>query len=80
MASINTDLHITIERNRLAKSDYSAIQRQKLLAIVVNEGVVDRDEILSHLQYLVNRSERRANMKMACVKWREDNLFLQEKV
>ena len=58
------------------KNDYSAIQRQKLLSIVVDEGIVERDEIVAHLQYLIKRSEHRPNMKMACQKWREDILFL----
>ena len=47
-------------------------QRWKLLEIIVDENILTRMEICSHLDYLISRSKNRSGFDSACSKWMED--------
>lgn len=47
-------------------------QRWRILEIIVDERILTRMEICSHLDYLIARSRRRSNFLAARSKWLED--------
>ena len=55
-----------------AQENISQAQRWRILEIAVDENILTRVEICSHLDYLINRSKGRKNFENACSKWRAD--------
>lgn len=64
-------LHI-LGYNVNAQENISQSQRWRILEIAVDEKILTRTEICSHLDYLINRSKGRKNFEKACSKWLTD--------
>lgn len=58
--------------NVSAQEGLSNSQRWAILEIVVDEKILSKMEICSHLDYLINRSKSRSNMASAVSKWKLD--------
>lgn len=54
------------------------IQRRKILALIVDEGILSVAEIRSHLQWLINGRSNTARFSNACLKWKADSDFIQQ--
>ena len=54
------------------------IQRQKILMLIVDEGVLSVAEIRSYLQWLINRGNKTPRLKNACLKWEADSEFIKQ--
>lgn len=54
----------------------TALERQKILAGMVDNGIATRQEILSYLQYFIHMRETREQYKNAIDKWEEDIDFI----
>ena len=55
-----------------AQKNLSQSQRWGILEVIVDEKIMSRIEIASHLDYLINRSKYRRNLGEAVSKWRTD--------
>lgn len=55
-----------------AQDDLSALKRQKILSIILENGVMSKNQILSHLSFLYNTKKNQKNMQKALSKWNED--------
>lgn len=64
-------LHI-MGYNVNAQKNLSQSQRWGILEVIVDEKIMSRIEIASHLDYLINRSKYRRNLGEAVSKWRTD--------
>lgn len=63
-----------------AQTNLSQSQRWGLLEIMVDEKVLTRMEICSHLDYLINRSKNRKNFDLAISKWKADREHISKYV
>lgn len=54
----------------------SNFDRQQLLAQIINNRDLSRDEIISHIEYCININSNKANMDSAVRKWKADLEFL----
>ena len=54
------------------------VQRQKILMLIVDEGVLSVAEIRSYLQWLINRGNKTPRLKNACLKWKADSEFIKQ--
>lgn len=63
-----------------AQANLSQSQRWGLLEIMVDEKVLTRMEICSHLDYLINRSKNRKNFDLAISKWKSDRAYISKYV
>ncbi len=58
--------------------DLSIYQRQTILKMLVDNKIMTKSEILSHLNYLYRRSIGLKNFRHARLKWREDIDFIND--
>ena len=49
-----------------------AEDRQGVIAFVINRGIMGKEEVVSHLAWLIDTNEHRENMDRAIMKWKED--------
>lgn len=49
-----------------------AEERQGVIAFVINRGIMGKEEVVSHLAWLIDTNEHRENMDRAIMKWKED--------
>lgn len=68
-------LHI-MGYNVNAQEDLSQMQRQKILEIIIKEGILTKAEVCSHLDYLINRSIGRVYLMEASNKWKADRDYI----
>lgn len=54
----------------------SNFDRQRLLARIINNKELSRDEIISHIEYCININSNKPNMDLAVRKWKMDLEFL----
>lgn len=59
-----------------AQEGLSHLQRQKLLGIIINEKIMTKAEVLSHLDYLIRRSAGTPRLDNARTKWETDRQFV----
>ncbi len=64
-------LHI-LGYNVNSVANLTTAQRWAILEIAVDENILSKMEICSHLDYLIKRSRTRKNFEAAISKWRED--------
>lgn len=58
--------------------DISQAQRWKILEIAVDEHILSRTEICSHIDFLINRSRHLESFKFARKKWEADRIHIAE--
>lgn len=63
--------------NVSATKNLSQFRRQKLLRIIIQEEIMTRGEIISHLDYLIRRSKGNDQLKKAVEKWTLDREFVK---
>ena len=63
-----------------AQANLSQSQRWGLLETMVDEKVLTRMEICSHLDYLINQSKNRKNFDLAISKWKSDRAYISKYV
>ena len=62
--------------NVKAKDDLSAKQRQMIIAMVIESGMCNNNQISSHLTWLINNWRDNQSMQNAIQKWTEDRDFV----
>ena len=55
-----------------ANENLSTLKRQNIIRMVIQNGIMTKSAVLSHLNYLVNSRKNIANMNNAIKKWNED--------
>lgn len=60
-----------------AKSGITSIQRQKILSLIIDEKIMSKYEIISHITWLISMRKNANNMKDAIQKWNEDLTFVR---
>lgn len=71
-----SDLHI-MGYNVNAQNNLPQNLRWKILEMIVDEGVMTRIEICSHLDSLIKRSKNRPELSDACSKWITDRDYIR---
>lgn len=75
--SMNTDSPLSRAGYSVSSADgLSEIQRQSILAELMNYQLLSRDRIIEYLQYFIRLSEKRHGMYDAVQKWEKDILFV----
>lgn len=59
------------------KDGYTSNQRHYILAKIIHDGIMTKQEVLNYLSYFVRMNGARDNMELASAKWREDISFVQ---
>ena len=59
------------------KDGYTSNQRHYILAKIIHDGIMTKQEVLNYLSYFVRMNGARDNMELAAAKWREDISFVQ---
>lgn len=57
------------------KSKLSMVDRQAIIAAVIDSGAMSKGQVINLLQYLIDLSQKKDNMKYAIDKWHEDLEF-----
>ena len=55
----------------------SATRRQKILAVIIDNKVLSKNEIISYLDFFIRQHGRRSNMELAVAKWEDDHDFVE---
>ena len=55
----------------------SATKRQKILAVIIDNNVLSKSEIISYLDFFINQRSSRSNMERAISKWEADREFVE---
>lgn len=55
----------------------SARQRQKILAVMIDNKVLSKSEIISYLDFFIRQHGSRNNMGIAISKWEDDREFVE---
>lgn len=55
----------------------SATRRQKILAVIIDNKVLSKNEIISYLDFFIWQHGRRSNMEFAVAKWENDRDFVE---
>ena len=55
----------------------SATKRQKILAVIIDNKVLSKSEIISYLDFFINQRSGRSNMERAISKWETDREFVE---
>lgn len=55
----------------------SATRRQKILAVIIDNKVLSKNEIISYLDFFIRQHGRRSNMELAVAKWEDDRDFVE---
>ena len=56
----------------------SAYRRHKILATLVDSGVMKRTEIISYLDFFINQRQYQSKYERAIAKWEDDKEFISE--
>lgn len=56
----------------------SATKRQKILAVIIDNKVLSKSEIISYLDFFINQRSGRSNMEHAISKWEVDREFVEK--
>ncbi|MDO4465858.1 MAG: hypothetical protein Q4C49_02490 [Bacillota bacterium] len=60
-----------------AKDQLSDVQRTRILEIMIDEGIVSKEEVLKHLEFLIHSRGKSESMKSAFEKWEKDRKHIQ---
>ncbi len=55
----------------------SATRRQKILAVIIDNKILSKSEIISYLDFFIRQRSSRNNMGIAISKWEEDREFVE---
>lgn len=64
--------------NVKAGNGMTSMDRQQILAKIINHGVLSKNEIISHLEYCINMASGREHLNAAVSKWKTDLDFVQK--
>ena len=56
----------------------SASRRQKILAVMIDNKVLSKSEIISYLDFFINQRQYQSKFELAVSKWEMDRDFVQE--
>ena len=56
----------------------SSIDRQQILAKIINNNILSKNEIISHLEYCINMASGREHLNVAIAKWQADLDFVRK--
>ncbi len=59
------------------KENLSTFQRQKILAVMIDEKVMGKNEILSYLNFFINQRKHIPKFNVAVSKWQKDRTFVE---
>lgn len=57
--------------------DLSALRRQKILAVIIDNRIMSKSEIISYLDFFISQRSKRSNMEIAISKWEADREFVE---
>lgn len=60
------------------KEGLSASRRQKILAIMIDNKVISKSEIISYLDFFISQRQYQSKFELAVSKWEADREFVQE--
>ena len=60
-----------------AQKDIPAIQRQKLLSVLMEKNIISKSGILSYIDFFISNLGKGSNMDEAVSKWKEDREFVE---
>lgn len=60
-----------------AQENLSESERCSILKVVMDENIMTKAEVLSHLDYLIRRSGNRDSLKIAKSKWEHDRCYVE---
>lgn len=61
-----------------AKDQLSDVQRIRILEVMVDENIVTKEEVIKHLEFLINSRGKSESMKSAFEKWEKDKKHIQD--
>lgn len=53
-------------------------RRQKILAIIIDKGILSKSEVISYLDFFISQRQTRSNQQIAISKWEDDREFVEE--
>ena len=56
----------------------STVRRQKILAVMIDNNILSKSEIISYLDFFINQRAGRRNMELAISKWEADREFVEQ--
>ena len=56
----------------------SEIRRRAILAYIIDNGILERNRVLSYLDYFITQRKNKANMRSAISKWKSDMAFVSQ--
>lgn len=56
----------------------STVRRQKILAVMIDNNILSKSEIISYLDFFINQRAGRSNMELAISKWEADREFVEQ--
>ena len=58
--------------------DLSSMRRQKILAILIDNKIMSKSEIISYLDFFIRQRSSDSRMEIAISKWEADREFVEE--
>lgn len=58
--------------------DLSSARRKKILAVLVDNNVLTKSEIISYLDFFINQRKHQSKFEKAIAKWEADKEFIEE--
>lgn len=55
----------------------SFVKRQKILAVIIDNKVLSKSEIISYLDFFIRQRSGMSNMELAISKWEADREFVE---
>ena len=56
----------------------SASRRQKILAVMIDNKILSKSEIISYLDFFISQRQYQSKFELAVSKWEADREFVQE--
>lgn len=56
----------------------SSLRRQKILAVIVDNQVLSKNEIISYLDFFINQRKGQSKFEVAIAKWNADKEFIEQ--
>ena len=58
--------------------DLSSARRKKILAVLVDNDVLTKSEIISYLDFFINQRKHQSRFEKAIEKWESDKEFIED--
>lgn len=55
-----------------------AKRRQKILAIIIDKGILSKSEVISYLDFFISQRQTQSKYQVAISKWEDDREFVEE--